>query len=775
MPSSLSSRARASLSSSAECLAGVDAFTHHEPRARVSSVKSVVLSLASYGIMLWILKGSVEEMLYSAPTVSTTELQPLPAATEYTLPRIGVGLFGSLGKPPYRNNHSWFRVRFQVEERRVLSADPGAEGLAGEYDAGHQYRTRSYDPKSNTLKQSWHINTTFCEIPLGKNGRLVLAHCPASDINLAGEYVKDHFTFAMAIIEPCYAYEHELVAVGQSCAPRDAVESLFCISEEKCLGIYGTASLYVHDAPTSSLSQWISPMYLNLEPRAWTGIETIFKPVTGRTRTRLGYDSDDSHWARFSSWYTRRAPAIGHKGDEIAKFYLKLASDREMQVTRFYGVIEFSNRIGSSWTNLCLTLGALALMYNRIKARRGGSAIGGAAHGSNTAFSKLWGMPASKQVLPSKGRVDVHRVDACAEHVIDIFGAGASGIPAGAWTCPNCTLRFDSPRTTLAKELKTGHYICPVCRLDQICRNYKSTGKCESKDCVFEHVRVVPAPEAAIVEGKSAGASQATAPSLRDTVDVCFSFDTTGSMSKVLDDVRTHIFSSVDRLFKAGPGVRIALIAHGDYVDEANAYACKLLDFSRDTAAIKSFLDGCHQTGGGSVDDGEAYELAIHHARTSLDWRAAHKSLVLIGDDRPHPPEYAQNTGNIDWRYETRALRQEFGVSVHAVQCFGRAEAGAFWTELAALGGGEHLSLTAAEFQKGNAHRLFTAICMASVGTRELQRFEKEMHRQAEGGLTDENKKWFQRLMRLSLTRVGPAAGTAAVVAAAMVRDAVRG
>ena len=769
---STSSRLRSSLSCT-ERLASIDAFTHHEPRERVSSVKSALLSLASYGIMCWIFKGSVEDTLYSAPIVSTTEMPPLSASTEYALPNIGVGVFGSLGQPPYRNNHSWFRIRFQVEERRVLSADPGAEFLEKE-DPDQQFLKRSFDPITKTLKQSWHVNTTLCEIPLGRNGRSISAHCPSSKINLAGEYVKDRFTFAMAIIEPCYAYEDELLAMGQECAPRDAIESLFCISDEKCLGIYGTASLYVHDAPTSSLSQWISPIYINLEPRAWTGIETIFKPVTGRTRSRLGYDSDDRHWMRFSSWYTRRSPSIGHKTNEIAKFYLKLGSDREMQVTRFYGIVEFSNRIGSSWTNLCLTLGALALMYNRIKAKaRNGGAAG------STSASKLWGMPASHTVLPSKGCVEVRRVDACAEHVIDIFEAGSEQSTEQSWTCPTCTSRFDSPRTTLSTEHKTGRYICAVCRADQICRNYKSSGKCESKDCVFEHVRVVP-PQGATEGSKAVSASSSsvtaaiTTPSLQNTVDICFSFDTTGSMSKVLDDVRAHISSSVDRLFRAGSGVRIALIAHGDYVDETHAYACKLLDFSRDRATIKSFLDGCYQTGGGSVDDGEAYELAIHHART-LDWRGFHKSLVLIGDDRPHEADYSKNTGNIDWRAETRALRQQFGVSVHAVQCFGRAEAGAFWTELAALGGGEHLSLTATEFQRGNAHRLFTAICMASVGTRELQRFEKEMRRHADGGLTDENKKWFQRLMRLAMTRVAPAAGTATIVAATMIRDAVRG
>ena len=149
------------------------------------------------------------------------------------------------------------------------------------YDASHQLRLyimRSFDLMTKTLKQSWHVNTTVCEIPLGKNGRSVQAYCPASDITLAGEYVKDTFMFAMAIIEPCYAYEDELLAVGQTCAPPDAIKSLFCRTENQCLGVYGTASLYVHDSPTSSLSQWISPLYLNLEPRAWTASRQSSSP-----------------------------------------------------------------------------------------------------------------------------------------------------------------------------------------------------------------------------------------------------------------------------------------------------------------------------------------------------------------------------------------------------------------------------------------------------------------------------------------------------------------
>ena len=52
-------------------------------------------------------------MLYSPPTVSTTELPPLPADTQYKLPPIGVGVLGSLSDLPYRNNVSGSAFAFR--------------------------------------------------------------------------------------------------------------------------------------------------------------------------------------------------------------------------------------------------------------------------------------------------------------------------------------------------------------------------------------------------------------------------------------------------------------------------------------------------------------------------------------------------------------------------------------------------------------------------------------------------------------------------------------
>ena len=50
-------------------------------------------------------------------------------------------------------------------------------------------------------------------------------------------------------------------------------------------------------------------------------------------------------------------------------------------------------------------------------------------------------------------------------------------------------------------------------------------------------------------------------------VEVIFSFDTTGSMSPVIKNVRNNLTETIDRLFNEVKGLRIGLIAHGDYCD----------------------------------------------------------------------------------------------------------------------------------------------------------------------------------------------------------------
>src|SRR4051812_12063628 len=146
-------------------------------------------------------------------------------------------------------------------------------------------------------------------------------------------------------------------------------------------------------------------------------------------------------------------------------------------------------------------------------------------------------------------------------------------------------------------------------------------------------------------------------------VEVVFSFDTTGSMYPCLTQVRRNVKSTVTRLGEEIPGIRIGIIAHGDYCDKGSTYVTSHLPLTDDMDAICRFVEKVGPTGGG--DAPECYELVLHEAR-SQPWSAgAPKALVLIGDDVPPPP--AHNPGRLDWRQEAEALKKE-GVAVYAVQ-----------------------------------------------------------------------------------------------------------
>ena len=118
-------------------------------------------------------------------------------------------------------------------------------------------------------------------------------------------------------------------------------------------------------------------------------------------------------------------------------------------------------------------------------------------------------------------------------------------------------------------------------------------------------------------------------------IEVVFSFDTTGSMYPCLTQVRRKVGETVKRLMKEIPGIRIGIIAHGDYCDAGSTYVTKALDLTDDGDAIVRFVEKVGPTGGG--DAPECYELVLHEAR-SLSWTKDYtKVFVLIGDDVPQP------------------------------------------------------------------------------------------------------------------------------------------
>jgi predicted DNA-binding WGR domain protein len=201
-------------------------------------------------------------------------------------------------------------------------------------------------------------------------------------------------------------------------------------------------------------------------------------------------------------------------------------------------------------------------------------------------------------------------------------------------------------------------------------------------------------------------------------VEVVFSFDTTGSMYPCLTQVRRNIKSTVTRLCEEVPGIRIGIIAHGDYCDKGSTYVTKHLKLTDDADAICRFVEKVQATGGG--DAPECYELVLNEALTHPWTEGATKAIVLIGDELPHPP--AQNPGKLDWRKEAKALSDE-GIVIYAVQALNRNHAKKFYEELARISGGFHVPLD----QFSYITDMVLAVCYRQSGEEQVQRYEEEV------------------------------------------------
>ncbi|PRP82097.1 hypothetical protein PROFUN_03787 [Planoprotostelium fungivorum] len=199
-------------------------------------------------------------------------------------------------------------------------------------------------------------------------------------------------------------------------------------------------------------------------------------------------------------------------------------------------------------------------------------------------------------------------------------------------------------------------------------------------------------------------------------VEVAFSFDTTGSMADCLQKVRAKITETAEKLLKDIKDIKIAIIAHGDYVD--NLKAIQVLDLTNNVRKIKKFVDGAGTTYGD--DAPEAYELALREAN-HLSWtKEKSKALVMIGDEVPHPPSFT--TESIDWYEETDKLREK-GVKVYGVRALNCSHAVPFYEEISERTGGLPIRFESFDM----IVEMFMAICYREAGMDKLEQYKQQV------------------------------------------------
>lgn len=267
--------------------------------------------------------------------------------------------------------------------------------------------------------------------------------------------------------------------------------------------------------------------------------------------------------------------------------------------------------------------------------------------------------------------------------------------------------------------LESSHTTCPLCRATWIEANDKIT----EENAEIEVKILETAPEVASTEIKT---------------DIVFSFDTTGSMSSCIADVRRNIESITSKLFDEIPGLRLGMISHGDYCDGKNVINKQ--DFTNDRELVKKFIREAPDTGGG--DFPECYELVLRDVR-EFSWRsdAAMKSVVIIGDAPPH--EKNENPHKIDWQEEVEKLANR-NIQVFSVQCLnsGNRESFRFYSTIARVTNGYHLFLNQFSYIKD----MIQAICFKQYDYEQLTNFEEEVQKR-EGGMNESLRLMFDTIL----------------------------
>lgn len=150
-------------------------------------------------------------------------------------------------------------------------------------------------------------------------------------------------------------------------------------------------------------------------------------------------------------------------------------------------------------------------------------------------------------------------------------------------------------------------------------------------------------------------------PKKQGVLDMVIAFDTTGSMSAYIEDVRQQVAELIPRLFKDNKDLRLGIVAFGDYCDMVskhvfgNAYQC-LMPTNNENDIIH-FIKHTKDTSGGDGD--EFYELVIKKIVEETPWRkGSTRSILLISDAEPHELGYCYGdfvkNNQIDWRHEAR-------------------------------------------------------------------------------------------------------------------------
>jgi Mg-chelatase subunit ChlD len=174
----------------------------------------------------------------------------------------------------------------------------------------------------------------------------------------------------------------------------------------------------------------------------------------------------------------------------------------------------------------------------------------------------------------------------------------------------------------------------------------------------------------------------------RDTLEMVFVLDTTGSMSGLIDAAKQRIWGIINDVMQkpSKPRVRVGLVAYRDNGDE---YVTKILPITEDLDKAYTTLMDYNAGGGG--DTPENVRKALAEGVRSAGWSVSKKGLAqivfLVGDA---PPQNYEQEPDV---LVTTAEAVRKNMIVNTIQCGNQDDTRQIWQTIAVRGEGKYFAI----------------------------------------------------------------------------------
>ena len=194
----------------------------------------------------------------------------------------------------------------------------------------------------------------------------------------------------------------------------------------------------------------------------------------------------------------------------------------------------------------------------------------------------------------------------------------------------------------------------------------------------------IESPEIAVEENRENESND----DKRETLEMVFVLDTTGSMGGLLEGAKQRIWGIVNEVMqkKSRPRVRVGLVA---YRDKGDAYVTQVLPLTEDLDKVYSTLMDYSAEGGGDTPENvrRALSEAVRKANWSQSGDRVAQIIFLVGDA---PPQNYQNEPDV---LATTAEAIKKNMIVNTIQCGSASDTRQIWQQIAQRGEGKYFAI----------------------------------------------------------------------------------